>query len=100
MQRVAHGLSNDAISTVYVTWNGTCNTNVRLGSNAGTVTHRLTYYPGHDNVRLLGLDAVSSDVSKGLLGLKDPKGEGNIILQKVTNHWPKETESYPRGLYS
>ena len=62
-----------------------------FGNNAQTVTNNLTYYPGYDDVRLLGLDAVSSDVSKGLLELMDPKGEGNIILRKVTNHSSKET---------
>jgi hypothetical protein len=61
-----------------------------FGNNAGTVTNHLTHYRGYDDLRLLGLDAGSSGVSKGLLELMDPKGEGNIILRHVTNHSPKE----------
>ena len=66
----------------------------------GRNSNHLTYYPGYDDLRLLGLDAGSSGVSKGLLELMGPKGEGNIILRLVTNHSPKETGPYPRGLES
>jgi len=39
-------------------------------------------------------------VASSLLGLIDPEGEGNLILQNVGNHSPESIVAHPRRLDS
>jgi hypothetical protein len=43
-------------------------------------------------------DHVPSIVASSLLGLIDPEGEGNLILQNVGNHSPESIVAHPRRL--